>query len=302
MYLKLNKKYILDVLESPERITVDGIEMFLGRIKLKGKKLTQTRQNYGSQDLYEDGSRLKGYDVLRGPYGHDNCDIVYLEVTKQEPQGPEPEQPPPRWNAPEPPPRIPPGPPTNLRNEGFDVSWSPPSELGTSPETLKYIVTLNGQDPTVIADRFFTILSGKPGTVSVASVTEDGESEPATIDIMVPPPPPPPEPEQPKPKKLSRGAAIKRLEELKREIENLKPSRKDQRERFNYYTQNIQKLLQDVPKTVIKPIDDILLLIKDIEFHLTQYYAIQQGGYRATRKRSKLTLRRRRYSRRHATS
>jgi hypothetical protein len=134
-------------------------------------------------------------------------------------------------------------------------------------------------------------------------VTEDGESEPATIDIMVPPPPPPPpEPEQPKPKKLSRGAAIKRLEELKREIENLKPSRKDQRERFNYYTQNIQKLLQDVPKTVSKPIDDILLLIKDIEFHLTQYYAIQQGGYRATRKRSKLTLRRRRYSRRHASS
>lgn len=312
MYLKLKKGYTLEVLKDDNYITVDGIEMFLGRIKLKGKKLTQTRQNYNNQDLYEDGSRLNGYDVINGPYGHNNCDIVYLDVKKQEPQGPQelPPSPPPRWNAPAPPPRIPPGPPTNLRNEGFEVSWSPPTNSGTSPDTLTYIVTLNGQDPTEITDENFTILSGKPGTVytvSVAAKTEDGESESATIDIMVPlpqppPPPPPPEPEQPTPKKLSRGAAIKRLEELKTEIEKLKPSRKDQRERFNYYTKNIQPLLKIVPVTVTKSIDIILSLITDIEFHLTQYYAIQQGGYRATRKRSKLTPRRRRYSRRHATS
>ena len=73
MYLKLKKGYTLEVLKDDNYITVDGIEMFLGRIKLK-----QTRQNYNNQDLYEDGVRLNGYDVINGPYGHNNCDIVYL--------------------------------------------------------------------------------------------------------------------------------------------------------------------------------------------------------------------------------
>ena len=127
--------------------------------------------------------------------------------------------------------------------------------------------------------------SGRPDCkiVQVNIAKQEAEPEPEPQPEPEPEPQPEPSPEPP-PKKISRGDAINRLRDLETQIRGLNPSRKDQRERFNFYTKNLQPLLKQIEPAKSKKIDEMLEIIREIEQQLSEYALIKSGGYKKTRK------------------